>query len=378
MDWFERLTGFREGDYAATRARLAAEDGRLRSLENGRSWAVGTLELVSLAELRARARDVAVPGLLTLGIAQGDVRRMHSDPRNARALFQVASQFNLLEMIAPGISPEDGVTRYELDRTQGPACAVAAGAGTIWRNYFAPVRGGIGQTRDRQLDGLADLGGAIAEALGVADGSLWRMQNGYALPSEDSLGRIGQYLRVQPEAEIDRLRGLLRVGLHSDVEVTDGDLPGPTVSQIYCSALPVAYGVGPASRWAELARLVLEAAYEATLLAGVLNAARGASDRVLLTRLGGGAFGNDDAWIDGAMVRALRLVRVRDLAVEIVSRDSPSPDLEKLVADFGKETGSAGPPEGAEDDIGPSRAAAERGPSAPPDRGCPQDGTEVT
>jgi hypothetical protein len=49
---------------------------------------------------------------------------------------------------------------------------------------------------------------------------------------------------------------------------------------------------------------VLEAAYEATLLAAVLNARRGRSNIVLLTRLGGGAFGNDDDWITTAMERA--------------------------------------------------------------------------
>lgn len=38
---------------------------------------------------------------------------------------------------------------------------------------------------------------------------------------------------------------------------------------------------------------MLEAAYEARLLAGILNERRGMSNRVLLTRLGGGAFGND-------------------------------------------------------------------------------------
>ena len=159
-----------------SRSASESKTGHLRSLENGRRWAIGTLELISLAELRARARDVAVPGRLTLGIVEGDVRQMHSYPSNAGALFQVASQFNLLEMTGPGISPEDGVTRYEDDPTQGPACALAAGAGTIWRNYFVPVAGGVGQTRDRQLDGLADLGRALSAALGVPEASIWRMQ----------------------------------------------------------------------------------------------------------------------------------------------------------------------------------------------------------
>src|SRR5215216_2373940 len=93
------------------------------------------------------------------------VRAMHRSPEYAGALFQVASQFNLLEMVGPEITPMDGVTRYEGDRTQGPACAIAAGAATIYRNYFAPVAGGQGQTEERQFDGLADIGEALASAL---------------------------------------------------------------------------------------------------------------------------------------------------------------------------------------------------------------------
>ena len=50
---------------------------------------------------------------------------------------------------------EQGMTRYAGDPTQGPACAIAAGAATIYRNYFAPVGNKFGQTKDRQLDGLA-------------------------------------------------------------------------------------------------------------------------------------------------------------------------------------------------------------------------------
>jgi hypothetical protein len=48
MDWFERLTGFRETDYADTRARLADEATRLKSVVNGKSYGIGELELASL------------------------------------------------------------------------------------------------------------------------------------------------------------------------------------------------------------------------------------------------------------------------------------------------------------------------------------------
>jgi hypothetical protein len=57
-----------------------------------------------------------------------DVRALHQDDTFKGALFQIAWQFNLLEMIGPDVSPEHGVTRYQHDRTQGPACAIAAGA----------------------------------------------------------------------------------------------------------------------------------------------------------------------------------------------------------------------------------------------------------
>src|SRR3954469_22865427 len=102
MDWFERLTGFREGSYADTRAKLKVDGRDLHSLVNGKSYGIGELELVSLQSLRERVMSVGgVAGRLKLTAISGDVRGMHRLPANAGALFQVASQFNLLEMTGP-------------------------------------------------------------------------------------------------------------------------------------------------------------------------------------------------------------------------------------------------------------------------------------
>jgi len=79
---------------------------------------------------------------------------------------------------------------------------------------------------------------------------------------------------------------------------------------------------------------VLEAAYESTLWAGVLNARRGNSNVVLLTRLGGGAFGNDDDWIHAAMHRALHKAAGFGLDVRLVSYGAPSRELLKMAQDF--------------------------------------------
>lgn len=71
--------------------------------------------------LRERAKSAGgVPGRLKVKVVTGDVRKMHQAPEHAGALFQVASQFNLLEMVSPTVTPEQGVTCYQHDRTQGP------------------------------------------------------------------------------------------------------------------------------------------------------------------------------------------------------------------------------------------------------------------
>jgi hypothetical protein len=260
------------------------EGRQLQSLINGKCFGIGELELVSLQSLRERVRSSGLPGELKIDIVSGDVRRMHRLPENAGALFQVASQFNLLEMVSPEVTPEDGVTRYQNDPTQGPACAIAAGAATIYRNYFVPVGDGYGQTAIRQLDGLIDLGEALAAALNKPVEALWLMANGYALCTRAGLDAIAEHLaEIRPD-QVDTLRDKLRIGVHSDVEVTDVEgVQRPRVSQAFCSALPIAYTRVPSGHWKPFASLVLEAAYEATMLAAVLNKQRKMSNVVLLT-----------------------------------------------------------------------------------------------
>jgi hypothetical protein len=236
MDWFEKLTGFRETSYDDTRAKLKVEGKRLRSLVNDKDYGIGELELVSLQTLRERVKNAGkLPGRLRVRVVTGDVRQMHRLPENVGALFQVASQFNLLEMVSSDVTPEQGVTRYQNDPTQGPACAIAAGAATIYRNYFVPVNGGHGQNAKRQLDGLADLGRTLAAALNQPVSTLWEMKNGYALCTGAGLNSIADHLSSLAAEELDILRGKLCVGVHQDVEVTESERR-PLVSQAFCSA----------------------------------------------------------------------------------------------------------------------------------------------
>lgn len=338
MTWFERLTGFAEGDYDVVRSKLEVDGQTLRSRVNKQGFGIGTLELTSLGDLRIRAlTEPRAAGNPRLSIVQGDARKLHAQKQYNGALFQVASQFNLLEMVSPNVTPEDGVGRYHNDPTQGPACAIAAGAATIYRNYFAPVNGQLGQRADRQLDGLADLGLALSDALGVPVPSLWSMKNGYALCTQEGLELINEHLFSLKPEELDALRSKLRIGLHWDVEVTDDEAESrPIVSQAFCSALPVAYSHLRHVNWQPFASLILDATYEATLLGAILNARRGASNAVLLTLVGGGAFGNERNWILSAIKRALGVVRGHDVDVRVVSFGHIPADLHALATDAGE------------------------------------------
>ncbi|MBI1494066.1 hypothetical protein [Halocynthiibacter styelae] len=324
MSWFEDLAGVSEGDEGAVRAAFDVEGHTLVSQTTGRRMQAGQLTVPSLNELRQSPPPSRGKNKLCEMVA--DVTALHVDPENAGAVFQVASQFNLLEMIGPSVSPADGITGYEYDRTQGPACAIACGAGTIWRNYFTTLSGDLGQCR-KQIDSLADMG----RALGNESGAIWRMQNGYVLPGEKALAQLrGRILRMN-EAGRDEIRSLLRIGLQQNTEVTVAG-GGSLVSQVYASALPVAYSNLPEWDWEPFARLVLEAAYEATLRIAAQNASEGTSDKLFLTLLGGGAFGNRTEWITDAIDYALRRVNDAGLDVTIVSYGQSQPALARLLS----------------------------------------------
>lgn len=330
MTWFERLTGCTEDSPAQVRAELEIDGRHLRSRRTGRSWLHGELETPTLAALRERAKNAAHPSsALTVREVVGNVQHLHADARNADALFQVASQFNLLEMVSPRVTPEQGVGIYEDDPTQGPACAIAAGAGTIFRNYFASVNGSIGQSAENQIDCLLDVG----TLLGNTDQRLWRMVNGYVLPSANGLREIRQAISNLDNEGRDRLRAALRIGLHTDTQVTLG-ASVHSVLQAYCSALPVAYTEHSPRLWEGFATLILEASYEATICAAIVNAERTGNRTVFLTLLGGGAFGNEESWIVSAIRRALSLNRDSGLDVAIVSYGRSQPCVQDLMAEY--------------------------------------------
>ena len=327
MDWFECITGFSERahSYEEIQGLLRWQDGWLHSSVNGKRYWPGTFELAQIRELRQAASHGKGSGTTKLSEQVADVTALHHNPQNANAVFQVASQFNMLEMVAPNVTPEAGVGIYEHDKTQGPACAICCGAGTIFRNYGVEFDDARGQTAGRQLNGLGGLSEIIPD---LFEG--WSMQNGYALPdSERALQRTTeQVARGGDEA----LRAALALGVQWNSAVTSGGgLHTHRVSQVYCAAMPIAYSGIHHRHWETVARLVLNATYEGTLWAAVANAQRTGCNRVFLTLVGGGVFGNPLEWILDAIAHGLSLVSDHGLDVRIVSYGHSKPQVAAFV-----------------------------------------------
>lgn len=337
--WFAALFGAEEAAYSETQAlfSLESQDGEeLLVAPNARRFHPGCFETRSLGELRSQMDRVCKNGqALHVQNVVGDVRAMHSHRESGDAVFQVASQFNCLEFLNPTTVPEDGVANYELDHTQGPSCALACAASTVWRNYFMTFEGGCGaprgQTRDRQLNTLKDV-------IPFFDEDILEVRNGYTFSK--NVEALAAKVESMHEEDKDALRAACRVGVQWNAEVTDAPptgWPPHCVTQVFCSAL--ALGSSPKLRlWRPFAQLVLDAAYEATLSVAAINLARGGSRDVYLTLLGSGAFGNGPKWIEGALRRALCLHACSGLRVFVVHLSDRTPWMaayRSLVSEWG-------------------------------------------
>ena len=84
-DWFTELVGFRETSWEDTRQRLEVAGPTLRSTVNGRTFGIGTLETLSVSELRARAGASInqLRGTASFTTIVGEAGALHREPANA-------------------------------------------------------------------------------------------------------------------------------------------------------------------------------------------------------------------------------------------------------------------------------------------------------
>jgi len=348
-NFFSTLFGFKEGTYQQTQNRLlqiatfrdappsSASYYREQcdlTLSNGKTISAGIFSMPSVGELRDHVIEQqskskhttsnAPPAIVTVRNMSGEARSLHTDvmdPPGAPIVVQAASQFNFLEMPSPHTVPEAGISNYENDRTQGPACATACAAGTTYRNYLVPVPfqsdGERGQTRKRQLNGLQGVEDYLTRDLGL--GSVpWSVKNGYIESSRKKLESLNKLL-LKDEKLSEEIISRIRIGIQQDTIVTD-DTPSfnTQVTQTYNSATSIGYSSLSSKLWGQISQIILDATYEATLLEGILQSREGAPPPiVLLTKVGGGVFRNKDAWIQRAMARGIERVKFYGVALDV-------------------------------------------------------------
>ena len=316
----KRLIGFSDTQvgFEQTKQNLEFDGESVHSLVNGQSFGIGEFELLTLKELRSRVSAVQSKGTderfgspNRVGHNQPvreNVKDYMKNPDYNHALFQVASQFNLLEMGSPNMTPEDGVDVYWSDPTQGPACATATIGATLFRNYFVEHDEFEGQTKGFQINGLK----GVLERLGIVDGEHYVYENGYVRLAKKEMQACSLRIDSMTNDERNELMGELGVGIHWGCQVND-DVQGldQHVSLILCSGLPLGVykraGVDRDDAEA-LGRLVQDGMQEATILAGALNQVKFGVSDVVLTKLGNGVFGNPMDWVVAARNRALDLV----------------------------------------------------------------------
>lgn len=326
MSWFDDEFGTaEEGDVAAkfTVSTLSLDHSLptsappllLTCVPSQRSFYIGPFETPTVQDLRSRfsqGASTANLGKLSFSNIAGDAVDLHANaPKNA--VFMAASQFNCLEMISPGATPKDGITRYIYDPTQGPACAMACPAGTLYRNYLC--QGAIGQVAGGQINTAWN----IEQLVGNAEAGFWEMKNGYLLPKDPrAMQRLNAKIEATAGLDAEIVRQLA-VGIQWDSQlaaVLQKKGEKRRVCQVYCSAVPVSYSNTKDADWEKFARLVLTGAYEATVLVAALLAQH-KQERIplFLTAIGGGAFGNKTEWIADSLQDVL--VRYKDAPVDV-------------------------------------------------------------
>jgi hypothetical protein len=125
------------------------------------------------------------------------------------------SQFNCLEFMAPSVTPEDGISGYEHDHTQGPACSIACRPGTVVRNYFAPVKQQDGSTTcGQRAQARVNNADDLLQALG-AKAPRVQVKNGYMMAEDDGLAAVNKSLAG---GEQQRYLEKLKVGVQTDTQ----------------------------------------------------------------------------------------------------------------------------------------------------------------
>ena len=238
-------------------------------------------------------------------LSKVDVGHLQSLPENNGAVFQVASNFNALELMHKFDDRAMArVENYIFDRTQGPFASISCAPGLILRHYYP-----FYSEEAEPDDWRQKFGGRQIELLGDLEVDV---RNGYLEITEDDFHQ-------NIEA------GRIRVAHHRDIQVAFGQVRGSDhevveheqrVSQVFTATADLActnmeFFQRFPDQMERVIKALLRAAYEGTLRAALSSGRR----RVFLTLIGGGVFANPPSWIVDILEEQLELITESGLTV---------------------------------------------------------------
>lgn len=322
--WFADTTGFREKDWRTkpadasllhdTRFKHKGENGepylKVLNTETGTWMGAGCFQELKLSKMMTQCEKKG-PHMVPLEIVTRtddlstrfvDVGFLQALPANRHSVFQVASNFNGIEAASDAIDPDrpNFTEIYYMDKTQGPAASMGAPAACITRvhaAFYDPKKPADQwrQTADKQVNFLSDLP------------KQFPIRNGYVM-FDGTEGPI-------PPGKRTEALGRIKIGYHQDIQVGFAGADGgdvrkfidhqQVIDQVFCAAVNVAQGKsGAANAAAEGAedkvKLILDSAYEGTYLAARTHD----REKIFLTLIGGGVFGNPKKWIYESIMQA--------------------------------------------------------------------------
>lgn len=185
------------------------------------------------------------------------------------AIFQVASQFNCLEMPHPGISSDAGISNYLSDNTQGPRAVLACTPGLLVRNtYYSDTN--------------------LLETLGIS------CKNGYLLWGNEPEKILSLLQLNSHKIHIGVMENTVVAGITKRKEGWIPHHQDKTITQVFTAAAPVnCYGnSGDIDVQLNIAKILIHSQYLALIAYAIKNVT---SEKdivpVHLTLLGTGVFG---------------------------------------------------------------------------------------
>lgn len=335
--FFKNVIGVPEVDFQADdalkRASIEFDDTQdsffLKNSANNKRFRAGKFSQLSIGELRGKTAAISstTPGSFNVIEALDPAGKKYykfveiganqAASANEDAVFQVASNFNALELVSSDDHMKN-ITGYFNDLTQGPFASISAAPGTILRHYYMFYKPDTNPS-DWQQYPVPDRLWRKSDAnkqINFLENTDIPIVNSYVAFSKRRPAQVNNF-KVED----------IQIGWHEGIQVTSGLMPNPQkhtqfylpnqiINQVFTAAVDFSsnarYKEDPKA--IQIAQAVQDAAYEGTIRAAVAAGKK----KVFLTLIGGGVFANKLEWIANALEKMKDFIKKSGLEVTLV------------------------------------------------------------